>query len=64
MARTANKPKLRTFHATVVVTRTEEWCVEAASVEEARALLAVGHGHRCQIGDRLHLEVEKLDDAA
>ena len=64
MARTANKPKLRTFHATVVVTRTEEWCVEAETADEARALLAAGHGHRCHIGDRLHLEVEKLDDAA
>ena len=58
------KPKLRTFHATVVVTRAEEWCIEAETVNEARALLAAGQGYRCHIGDRLHLEVEKLDDAA
>ena len=64
MAGTARKPKLRTFHATLVVTRTEEWCVEAETVDEARALLAAGQGHRCHFGDRLHLEVEKLDDAA
>jgi hypothetical protein len=64
MAKTARQPKLKTFHATVVVTRAEEWCVEAETVDEAKALLAAGQGHRCHIGDRLHLEVEKLDDAA
>jgi hypothetical protein len=63
MGRTA-KRKLRTFHATMVVTRAEEWCVEAETADEARALLAAGQGYRCQIGDRLHLEVEKVDDAA
>ena len=64
MARNATKPNLKTFHATMVVTRAEEWCVEAETAEEARALLAAGEGHRCHIGDRLHLEVEALDDAA
>ncbi len=64
MAKTANKPKPRTFHATLMVTRTEEWCVEAETADEARALLAAGQGYRCHIGDRLHLEVETLDDAA
>jgi hypothetical protein len=54
------KPKLKTYHATVVVTRAEEWCVEAESAEEAQALLAAGEGHRCHAGDRLHLEVEKM----
>jgi hypothetical protein len=58
------KPRSKTFHATVVVTRTEEWCVEAADADEARALLAAGQGYRCQIGDRLHLEVEALHDQA
>src|SRR5262249_20062350 len=29
----------RTFYATMHVTRAEEWCVEALSLEEARALL-------------------------
>jgi hypothetical protein len=48
----------------VVVTRTEEWCVEAADADEAMALLAAGQGYRCHIGDRLHLEVEALHDQA
>jgi hypothetical protein len=36
------KPKLKTFHATVHVTRVEQWWVEAESGEEARELLAAG----------------------
>jgi hypothetical protein len=55
----------RTYHATMVVTRTEEWCVEASNAEEARALLAAGQGHRCHLGDCLSVEMEQLlDDAA
>jgi hypothetical protein len=64
MAKSARKPKLRTFHATLVVTRTEEWCVEAETADEARALLVAGQGDRCHSGERLHLEVGKLEDAA
>jgi hypothetical protein len=57
------KPKLKTFHATMHVTRAEEWCVEAESAEEARELLAAGEGHRCHLGDRLHVVVDNvLDD--
>jgi hypothetical protein len=57
------KPKLKLFHATMHVTRVEEWCVEAETAEEARALLASGAGHRCHIGDRMHAEVQNvLDD--
>jgi hypothetical protein len=37
---TAENPRPKTFHATMVVTRLEEWCVEAETPEEARALLA------------------------
>jgi hypothetical protein len=59
------KTKLKTYHATMLVTRAEEWCVEAESAEEARALLAAGEGHRCHLGDCLHVEMESLlDDAA
>ena len=47
-------PALQMFHATVLVTRAEEWCVEAETAAEARELLAQGHGHRCHLGDRLH----------
>ena len=55
------KPKLKTFHATVQVTRTEQWYVEAETAEEARELLAAGQGHRSSIGDCLHFEIERLD---
>ena len=30
------------FHATMVVTRTEEWCVEAETPEEARRFWKLG----------------------
>jgi hypothetical protein len=57
--------KKKTYHATMLVTRAEEWCVEASSPEEARALLSAGEGHRCHPGDCLHAEVEQiLDEAA
>jgi hypothetical protein len=54
------KPKLRTFHATMVVTRHEEWCVDAESAEEAMALLATGQGHRCTPGETTHVELAQL----
>ena len=47
---------------TMLVTRAEEWCVEAASDEEARELLAAGHGHRCHFGDVLQFELERMLD--
>jgi hypothetical protein len=25
-------------------------------------LLAAGHGHRCHLGDRVHLEVHRVED--
>jgi len=53
-------PKLKTFHATVLVTRAEEWFVDARTAEEARALLAAGHGHRVGIGERVHVDVERV----
>ena len=33
------KTKTQTYHATMLVTRVEEWCVEAASPDDAQALL-------------------------
>jgi hypothetical protein len=60
MPAAAKKKPLKTFHATMHVTRIEEWCVEAATAEEARALLAGGAGHRCQLGDRVHAEVDAI----
>ena len=61
MAASAKK-KIQTFQATMVVTRTEEWCVDAASADEAKALLAAGQGHRCHLGDAVHIELDQLFD--
>ena len=57
------RPTLQTFHATVLVTRAEEWWIEAESAEEAAALLAAGEGHRGAPGECVHIELTKvLDD--
>jgi hypothetical protein len=55
-------PELKTYHATMLVTRAEEWCVEAQSPEEACELLAQGLGHRCHLGERLQFEVESVEN--
>ncbi len=54
------KPELKTFHGTVLVTRAEEWWVEAQTVEEARSLLASGYGHHAAPGERVHIELEAM----
>ena len=56
------RPQPKIFHATMLVTRAEEWCVEAESPEEARELLAAGLGHRCHLGERVQFEVENVED--
>jgi hypothetical protein len=56
------RPTPKTFHATMHVTRIEEWCVEAESAEEARELLTAGAGYRCHVGECLHFEVERVED--
>ncbi len=53
-------PAPKVFHATVLVTRAEQWWVEAESAEEARMLLASGQGHHAALGERVHVEVEEL----
>jgi hypothetical protein len=58
------KSQKKMFHATMLVTRAEEWCVEAETADEARALLASGHGQVCQIGDCVYVDVEQFEDAA
>jgi xanthine/CO dehydrogenase XdhC/CoxF family maturation factor len=62
MARSATKRKRKLFYATVQVTRVEDWCVEAESIEEARALLAQGEGERHRLGDCVHLEVHDVTE--
>ena len=61
---TKTKTRLQTFYATMAVTRLEEWCVEAETAEEARALLAAGQGHRCQLGDCVNIELDRMEDMA
>ena len=62
MGQAVLKSKLKTYHATMHVIRTEEWCVEAENAEEARALLAAGHGHRCATGDCVDVELQSLNE--
>ena len=64
MSGAKGKARLKTFHATMAVTRLEEWCVDAETAEEAKALLAAGQGDRCHLGDCLHMELEEMEDAA
>jgi hypothetical protein len=56
------RPQPQIFHATMLVTRAEQWWVEAESGAEARMLLASGQGHRAALGERVHVEVEELLD--
>lgn len=62
MAADARKTSTKLFHAKMQVLRVEEWCVEAANAEEARALLSSGAGHRCSPGESLHVEFGQLID--
>ena len=57
------QPTLKTFHATMLVTPAEQWWVEAETAEQAQALLASGAGHRCEVGERVYVELESLLDA-
>jgi len=57
-------PQLKTWHATMLVTRAEEWWVEAESAEEAHALLAAGQGHHNATGACVCVEVEgRIEEA-
>jgi hypothetical protein len=39
----------------MIVTRSEEWCVEASNPDEAKQPLASGHGHRYHLGGILQM---------
>lgn len=56
------KRRKKVFYASVQVTRVEDWCVEAETAEEARALLTSGEGERRHIGDCVYLEVQDLSE--
>jgi hypothetical protein len=52
--------KIQTYHATVLVTRAEEWCVDAGTPEEAKALLEAGQGYRCSPGEIFCIELDEI----
>jgi len=54
-------PELKTYHATMLVTRAEEWCVEAESPEGARELFSAGLGNRGPLDERLQFEGESVE---
>jgi hypothetical protein len=54
------EPQPKLFHATMLVTRAEEWWVEADSLEEAQALLAAGQGRRQAMGELMHVELDAV----
>jgi hypothetical protein len=62
VAKLEMEPEPRLFHARMLVTRVEEWCVEATTPHEARALLTAGAGHRCTPGESIQVEFEQLLD--
>ena len=61
-ARSVAKRKRKLYYATIQVTRVEDWCVEAESAKEARALLAQGEGERFRLGDCVHLEIQDVTE--
>ena len=61
MARTGTNKKPKMFHATMHITRVEQWCVEAETAEEACEILATGGDHRCDVGECVHADVHALE---
>ena len=53
------EPQQKIFHATMLVTRAEQWWVEAESLEEAEALLGAGRGHRTAVGELVQVELAR-----
>ena len=68
MATTAHKlkqkPALKIFHASMLVTRAEQWWVEAENLAEAQTLLASGQGHHAALGECVYIELESMLDGA
>jgi hypothetical protein len=48
----------------MLVTRAEQWWVEAETAAEAQALLASGRGHHCEGGERVYFELDTMLDGA
>jgi hypothetical protein len=58
------QPQMRTYYATMLVTRVEQWWVEAASAEEAQELFTSGQGHNASMGERVHIELGMMSEDA
>jgi hypothetical protein len=54
--------RLKRFYANLLVTREEQWCIEAETAEEARELLLSGAGDRYGTGERVHVEVKRITE--
>jgi len=54
------QPQSKIFHAAILVTRTEEWWMEAETIDQAQALLAAGEGHHAALGERVDVELEAM----
>jgi hypothetical protein len=54
------QPQTKTFHATMLVTRVEDWWVEAESLKEAEVLLATGQGHRAAVAELVNIELDAM----
>jgi hypothetical protein len=54
------QPQSKIFHAAMLVTRTEEWWVEAETIDQAQALLAAGEGHHAALSERVDVELEAM----
>jgi hypothetical protein len=46
----------------MIVTRIEEWCVEAETAEQAREFLTAADGPRFHLGNRIHAEIRNVRD--
>jgi len=44
----------------MLVTRAEQWWVEAETAEQAQALLASGEGHHAALGECVYVELEGM----
>jgi hypothetical protein len=63
MGAAAHKKKVKLFHASMLVTASRSGASRQSRLRKrARALLASGNGHRCHLGDCLHVEVEHFED--
>jgi hypothetical protein len=59
----AQNHRRQLYHATMHVTRIEEWFVEADSPEEAQKLFEAGQGERAHLGELVQIEFGELRES-